>query len=85
MNPFDIRVSCIKIARSEVLFEQYRMAIKREKYDIEVKNDDAIKRNGIFFDFMKRTLNCLDGIYLCERYILIDPFLKCDFIILSNN
>ena len=31
MNPFDIRVSCIKIARSEVLFEQYKMALNRGK------------------------------------------------------
>ena len=45
MNPFDIRVPCIKIANSELLFEQYRMALNRDKYDIEVRNYDAIKRN----------------------------------------
>ena len=44
-NPFDIRVPCIKIENSELLIEQYRMALNREKYDIEFQNDDAIKRN----------------------------------------
>ena len=29
------------------------MDLNWEKYDIEVKNDDAIKRNRIFFDFMQ--------------------------------
>ena len=42
MNPFDIRVPCIKIANSELLFEKYRMALNLDKYDIEVQNDDAI-------------------------------------------
>ena len=36
MNPFDISKPCIKIAKSEVLFEKYRMALNREKYEIEV-------------------------------------------------
>ena len=52
MNPFEIGKPCIIIAGRELLFEQYRMALKRENYDIEVQNDDAIKRNGIFFYFM---------------------------------
>ena len=29
------------------------MDLNRDKYDIEVKNDDAIKRNRIFFYFMQ--------------------------------
>ena len=45
MNPSDIHVPCIKITNSEVLFEIYRMAPNRDKYDIEVRNDDAIKRD----------------------------------------
>ena len=52
MNPFEIGKPCIIIAEKELLFEQYRMALKWDKYDIEVQNDDAIKRNQIFFDFM---------------------------------
>ena len=43
------------------------MALKRKKYDIEVHNDDAIKRNQIFFDFMQRTFNFMDGLYLHEK------------------
>ena len=42
MNPFDIRVPCIKISKIGLLFEQYRMALNWDKYDIEVQNDDAI-------------------------------------------
>ena len=35
-NPFDIGKKLIKIAMSTVLFEQYRIAINRGKYNIEV-------------------------------------------------
>ena len=45
INLFDIGKPCIKISKSEVLFEQYIMALKRDKYDIQVQNDDAIKSN----------------------------------------
>ena len=48
MNPFDIGKTCIKIARSGVLFEQYIMDLNREKYDIEVWNDDAINVTKYF-------------------------------------
>ena len=47
-NPIGIYQPCIKIANSEVLFEKYRMALKRDKYAIEIQKDDAIKRNQIF-------------------------------------
>ena len=70
-NPFEIGKPCIIIAGRELLFEQYRMALKQDKYDIEVKNDDAIKRNQIFFYFMERTFNRLDGLYLHEKSLLI--------------
>ena len=45
MNPFDIGKPCIKVAKIEVLFEQYIMAFNWYKYDIEVRNDDVIKCN----------------------------------------
>ena len=54
MNPFDINKPCIKITKSEVLFGQYRMALKRDKYYIEVWYDDAIKHNQLFFDFVQQ-------------------------------
>ena len=48
------------------------MDLNWNKYDIEVQNDDAIKRNQIFFDFMKQTCNRLDGLYMHEKCLLID-------------
>ena len=75
MNPFDIGKPCIQIAKSELLFEQYRMAHKRDKYEIEVRDDDAIKRSG-FFDFMQQTFNLLDGLYMDGKFILIDTIKK---------
>ena len=47
-----------------------------EKYDIEVRNDDAIKRNRIFFDFIQQTFNHLDESHLCEKCLLIDTIIK---------
>ena len=76
MNLFDICVPCINITKSELLFEQYIMALNWYKYDIEVRNDDAIKRNRILFDLMQRTFNHMDGLYLCEICHLIDVIMK---------
>ena len=45
INPIGIDKPCIKIAKSELLFERYRMALKRYKDVIEIQKDDAIKRN----------------------------------------
>ena len=52
------------------------MALNREKYDIAVRNDDAIKRNQIIFDFMQQTLNHMDGLYLHEGYLLTYTTMK---------
>ena len=52
------------------------MAINWDKYDIEVRNDDAIKRNRIFFDFMQQTFNRLDGLYLNEKCLLMDTIIE---------
>ena len=43
------------------------MNINRDKYDIGVQNDDAIKRNQIFFDFMQQAFNYMDGLYLHRK------------------
>ena len=72
MNIFDICVPCNNIAKTELIFEHYRMAINLDKYDIDVRNDNAIKRNRIFFEFIQRTSNRLDGLYMHEKYLLID-------------
>ena len=71
MNPFDICAPCIKITKSELLFEQYRMALSRGNYDIEDQNYDAIKCNQILIYFVQLMFNGLDGFYLREICILI--------------
>ena len=75
-NPIGIDQPCIKVANSEVLFEKYRMALKRNKDAIEIQKYDAIKRNRIFFDFMLRMLNNLNQLYEKEKSLLIDTILK---------
>ena len=76
MNPFEIGKPCIIIGGRELLFEQYRMALKRDKYTIEVQNYDAINRNRIFFDFVQWTFNYLDGLYLHEKCLLINTIIE---------
>ena len=49
------------------------MPLNRDKYYIKVRNDDAIKRNQIFFDFMQQTFNFMDELYLRE-ICLFDRF-----------
>ena len=71
-----MRVPHIKIKRSELLFEQYRMALNQDKYENEVRNDDAIKCYQIFFDFMQQTLNRLYGLYLHGKTFLLDTIIK---------
>ena len=75
-NPIGIDQPCINIAKSELLFEKYRMALKRDKYAIEIKKDDAIKRNRTFFDFMLRMFNHLNNLYEKGKFLLIDTILK---------
>ena len=47
------------------------MALNWDKYDIEVRNDDAIKCNQILFDFMQKKLNRLDVLYSHKKFLLI--------------
>ena len=42
INPIGINKLCIKIAKSELLFEKDRMALKRDKDAIKIQKDDAI-------------------------------------------
>ena len=45
INPLGIKQPCIIIAKNEVLFEQYRIAIKRGKDAIDIEGEDEINRN----------------------------------------
>ena len=49
INPIGIDKPCINIEKSELLFEKYRMVLKRDKDAIGIQNYDVIKRNRIFF------------------------------------
>ena len=52
------------------------MDINWDKDDIQVRNNDAMKRNQILSDFMQRTFIRIDGLYLRERFILMDAIIK---------
>ena len=75
-NPLRIKRPCIIIAKNEVLFKKYRMAIKRDKDSIEIQGDDEIKCNRICFNFMLRMFNHLKKLYEKEKRLLIDTNLK---------
>ena len=64
INPILINKPCIKIAKNKLLFEKYRMALKRDKDAIEIQKYDTIMRNPIFFDFMLRIFNHLNQFYV---------------------
>ena len=66
-NPMGIDQPCIDIANNEVLFEIYRMALKRDKYSIEIQGDDAINRNRLIFDFILRLFNHINQLYEKEK------------------
>ena len=63
MNPLGIKQPCIIIANNEVLFEQYRIALKRDKYTIDIEEEDVINRNRLFFHFMLRIFDRLHQLY----------------------
>ena len=62
INPIGIDIPCIKIAKSELLFEKYRMALKRDKDAIEFQKDDAINRNQFFFKFHAKNVQSSNSI-----------------------
>ena len=52
------------------------MAIYQDKYDIEVRDDDSINHNQIFFDFIQQMFSCMDGLYMDEKCLLVDTIKK---------
>ena len=58
------------------MFEQYRIALKRDKDATDIEGEEKIKRNRLFFDFMLRMLNHLNQLYENEKSLLIDTILK---------
>ena len=45
MIPLGIKLPCIMIAKNEMLFEQYIIALKRDKDAIDIEGEDEINRN----------------------------------------
>ena len=70
-NPLGIKQPYIIIANNEVLFEQYRIALKRDKDAIDIEGEDAINRNRLVFDFMLRMFNHLNQLYEMEKFFLL--------------
>ena len=66
MNPLGIDRPCLKIANNELLFEKYRIALKRDKDEIDIDGNDAIDSNRLVFDFMLRMFDHLIQLYEME-------------------
>ena len=61
-NPLGIKQLCIMIAKNEVLFEIYIIALKRDKDAIDIDGNDAINSHRLVFDFMLRMFDHLNKI-----------------------
>ena len=71
INPLGIKQPCSMIAKNEVLFDQYRISLKRDKDAIDIEGEDAINRNRLFFDFMLRMFAHLIQLYEMEKVFLL--------------
>ena len=58
------------------MFEQYRIALKRDKDAIDIEREDEINRNRLFFDFMLIMFDHINQLYEKEKSLLIDTILK---------
>ena len=76
MNPLGIDRPCLKIAKDELLFEKYRIALKRDKDAIHIDGEDAINSNRSFFNLMLRIFDHLNQLYEMKKNLLIDSILK---------
>ena len=63
MNPLGIDQPCLTIENNEVLFEKYRISLKREKDAIDIDGEDAINSNRLFFEFMLRMFDHINQLY----------------------
>ena len=71
MNPLRIDQPCLTIANNEVLFDKYRIALKRDKDAIDIDGEDAIDSNRLFFDFMLRMFDHLNQLYEMEKIFIL--------------
>ena len=71
MNPLGIDQPCLKIANNELLFEKYRIALKRDKDAIDIDENDAIDSHRLFFDFMLIRFDHPNQLYEMEKVFLL--------------
>ena len=71
INPLGIDQPCLTIANNELMFEKYRIALKRDKYEIDIDGDDAIDSNRLVFDFILRMFDHLNQLYEMEKVFLL--------------
>ena len=76
MNPLVIDQPCLEIASNELLFEKYRIALKRDKDAIDIDGNDAIDSHRLVFDFMLRMSDDLNQLYEMETSLLINAIIK---------
>ena len=67
MNPLGIDWPCLNIANNELLFEQYIIALKRDKDAIDIDGDDAIDSHQLVFNFMVRMFDYLNELYEMKK------------------
>ena len=70
-NPLGIKQPCVMIAKNELLFEQYIIALKRNKDAINIEGEDEINRNRLFFDFMLIMFDHLNQLYEIKKVFLL--------------
>ena len=54
-----------------MLFEKYRISLKRDKDAIDIDGNDAIDSYRLFFDFMLRMFDNLNQLYEMEKVFLL--------------
>jgi hypothetical protein len=71
MNPL-IHEPCSEIVSSQILFEQYRVALNRDTWDISRLNDEEpIRRATMFHDFLSRMFQNLSTYYFEDKVIVM--------------
>eukprot|EP00978_Attheya_sp_CCMP212_P045955 scaffold367580_cov76-Attheya_sp.AAC.1 len=75
MNPL-IHEPCSAISSSQTLFEQYRVALNRDTWDIFHTSEDAIRRATIFHNFLIRMFSELTSYYLDDKDIVMAVILE---------
>ena len=70
-NPQGINRPGQKIAKYEMLFEKYRISLKRDKDAIDIDGNDAIDSHRLFFDLMPRMFDHLNQLYETKKVFLL--------------